>query len=259
MRTGLFLPAVLAFGVVAAPVFAQGGAAPAGPQVNPPPPNGPQLYADNCSQCHGDDGDNVSNVDLMHGRFRRGTTDDDLVNIVLRGIPGTDMPPHSFTEAQAASIIQYLRAAADRSAFTAGNADNGKAIFLGKGNCTTCHRIDGVGVRVAPDLSEVGRLRHSDEIQRSILEPDASVIPSNRFVKLVTRDGATVTGRLLNHDTFTVQIIDLGEKLVSQPMSNIREMTFLDKSPMPSYRGKLTPQELTDLVSYLVSRKGRAQ
>jgi hypothetical protein len=36
-------------------------------------------------------------------------------------------------------------------------------------------------------------------------------------------------------------------------------MTFLDKSPMPSYRGKLTPQELTDLVSYLVSRKGRAQ
>jgi len=106
MRTGLFLPAVLAFGVVVAPVFAQGGAAPAGPQVNPPPPNGPQLYADNCSQCHGDDGDNVSNVDLMHGRFRRGTTDDDLVNIVLRGIPGTDMPPHSFTEAQAASIIQ---------------------------------------------------------------------------------------------------------------------------------------------------------
>jgi len=114
-------------------------------------------------------------------------------------------------------------------------------------------------VRVAPDLSEIGRLRHSDEIQRSILEPDASVIPSNRFVKLVTRDGATLTGRLLNHDTFTVQIIDLGEKLVSQPMSNIREMTFLDKSPMPSYRGKLTPQELTDLVSYLVSRKGRAQ
>ncbi len=260
MRTGLLLSAVMTFGVVISPVFAQGGAAPAGPQINPPPPNGPQLYADNCSQCHGDDGDNVSNVDLMHGRFRRGTTDDDLVNIVLRGIPGTDMPPHClFRGAGRVDRPVPARWPPDRSASTAGNAANGKAIFIGKGTCTTCHRIDGVGVRVAPDLSEIGRLRHSDEIQRSILDPDASIIPSNRFVKLVTRDGATMTGRLLNHDTFTVQIIDLGEKLVSLPMSNVRELTFLDKSPMPSYRGKLTPQELTDLVSYLVSRKGGAQ
>jgi cytochrome c oxidase cbb3-type subunit 3 len=262
MRTGLLLPAVMACGIAMSPVFAQGppGGTPVGIiPIGPPPPNGPQLYSQNCSQCHGDDGDNIANVDLMHGRFRRGTTDDDLVNIVLRGIPGTDMPPHSFTEAQAASIVQYLRAAADRSAFTAGNAANGKAIFLGKGNCTTCHRIDGAGVRVAPDLSEIGRLRHSDEIQRSILDPDASIIPSNRFVKVVTKDGTTMTGRLLNHDTFTVQMIDLSEKLVSQPMSNVREFTFIDKSSMPSYRDKLSAQELADLVSYLVSLKGGAQ
>ena len=256
MRTGLLLSAIMAFGIAGAPAFAQ---APVGPVVTPPRPDGPQLYAQNCAQCHGDAGDNVSNVDLMHGRFRRGTTNDDLVNIILRGIPGTDMPPHSFTEAQAAAIVQYLRAAADRSVSAAGNAASGKAIFLGKGSCTTCHRVDGVGVRVAPDLSEIGRLRHSDEIQQSILDPDASIIPANRFVKLITRSGATMTGRLLNHDTFSVQIIDLDEKLVSQPMSNIRELTFLDKSPMPSYRDKLTPQELTDLVSYLVSRKGGAQ
>jgi cytochrome c oxidase cbb3-type subunit 3 len=259
MHTGFFLPAVLALSLSPVTAFAQRGAAPPGPQVNPPAPNGPQLYSENCAQCHGDAGDNVSNVDLMHGRFRRGTTDDDLVNIILRGIPGTDMPPHSFTEAQAASIVQYLRAAADRSVSIAGNAANGKAIFLGKGNCATCHRIDGVGVRVAPDLSEIGRLRHSDEIQRSILDPGTPIIPSNRFVKLVTKSGATMTGRLLNHDTFTVQIIDMNEQLVSQPMSNLREFTFLDKSPMPSYRDKLTAQELTDLVSYLVSRKGGAQ
>ena len=65
-------------------------------------------------------------------------------------------------------------------------------------------------------------------------------MPSNRFVRLVTKDGTTMTGRLLNHDTFTVQIIDLKEQLVSQPMSNLRELTFIDKSPMPSYRDKLS-------------------
>jgi putative heme-binding domain-containing protein len=258
MRIGLLVPAVLAFGVATSPVYAQfgppGGVGPPGP-----PPDGPKLYAENCSQCHGDAGDNVSNVDLMHGRFRRGTTDAELTGIVLRGIPGTDMPPHSFSEAQAAAIVQYLRVSADRSASTAGNAANGKVIFAGKGNCASCHRIEGNGARLGPDLSEIGRLRHSDEIQRSILDPDNLIIPSNRFVRLVTKDGTTMTGRLLNHDTFTVQILDSKEQLVSQQMSNIREFTFIDKSTMPSYRDKLSTQELADLVSYLVSLKGGPQ
>jgi hypothetical protein len=38
--------------------------------------------------------------------------------------------------------------------------------------------------------------------------------------------------------------------------SDLREHGFAE-SPMPSYRGTLTPQELADVVSYLVSLKGR--
>jgi hypothetical protein len=41
--------------------------------------------------------------------------------------------------------------------------------------------------------------------------------------------------------------------------SELKEFAFIDKSPMPSYRGKLTPQEMTDLVSYLVSLQGGGQ
>jgi putative heme-binding domain-containing protein len=255
VRTHIFIFFIAAAGVMAAPAFAQ---APL-PAAGPPPPDGAQLYADNCSQCHGDAGDNVSNVDLMHGRFRRGTTDAELAGIVLRGIQGTDMPPHSFSEAQAVAVVQYLRAAADRSASTAGNASNGKTVFNGIGACTSCHRVQDLGARLGPDLTEIGRLRHSDELQRSILDPDASIVPANRFVRLVTRDGTTMTGRLLNHDTFTVQILDSKEQLVSEQMSNVREFTFIDKSPMPSYRNKLSSQELADLVSYLVSLKGGRQ
>jgi len=36
----------------------------------------------------------------------------------------------------------------------------------------------------------------------------------------------------------------------------LKEYTFIDKSPMPSYQGKLSPKELADLVSYLASLKG---
>jgi putative heme-binding domain-containing protein len=235
--------------------------APVTPNVGPPgpPPNGEQLYTANCTECHGPEGDVVPGVDLGHGRFRRATTDPELIGIVLRGIPGTGMPPNNFSEAQASAIVQFLRAKASRAAATAGNAGNGRAIFAGKGNCTSCHRVDGVGARTGPDLSEIGRLRHSTDIEKSIVDPDFYVLPSNRFVRLVMRDGTTTTGRLLNQDTFTVQILDMKEQLLSVQRSNLREYTFIDKSPMPSYRDKLTTSEITDLVSYLVSLKGSAQ
>jgi putative heme-binding domain-containing protein len=252
VRTRSVILTVLATAVGMSPVLAQGGPPPGGP----PPPNGEQLYQENCSQCHGPEGDAVASVDLMHGRFRRGTTDAELAGIVLRGINGTDMPPHSFSEPQAAAIVTFLRIKADRSASTSGDASRGQAIFSGKGNCASCHRIGANGARLGPDLSEIGRLRHSAELERSMLDPDASIVPSNRFVRMVTRDGATITGRLLNHDTFSVQVLDSKEQLVSLPTSNLREFTFIDKSSMPTYRDKLSTQELADLVSYLVSLKG---
>jgi cytochrome c oxidase cbb3-type subunit 3 len=250
--------AVLVFGISTSVALAQ---APATPNIGPPgpPPNGERLYMENCVECHGPEGDVVPDVDLGHGRFRRATTDPELVGIVLRGIPNTAMPPNNFSEAQAAAIVQYLRAKALRAAASAGNAANGQAIFAGKGNCTSCHRVNGTGSRLGPDLSEIGRLRHSTDIESAILDPDLLIVPSNRFVRLVTRDGATITGRLLNQDAFTVQLIDSKEQLRSLLRADLKEFTFIDKSPMPSFRGKLSPEEMTDLVSYLVSLQGGGQ
>jgi putative heme-binding domain-containing protein len=178
------------------------------------------------------------------------------VGIVLRGIPNTAMPPSNFSEAQASAIVQFLRAKAGRAAANAGNASNGRVIFTGKGNCTSCHRISGSGSRTGPDLSEIGRMRHSTDLERAIVEPDFAVAPSNRYVRAVTKDGATITGRMLNQDMFTVQLIDSKEQLRSLVRADLKEFTFFDKSPMPSFRGKLTDADIADLVSYLVSLQG---
>lgn len=226
------------------------------PGGGPPAPNGEQLYKENCIECHGPEGDEVPDVDLGRGRFRRATTDPELVGIVLRGIPNTAMPPSNFSEAQASAIVQFLRAKASRAAASAGNAANGRALFTGKGNCTSCHRVSGSGARTGPDLSDIGRMRHSTDIERAIVEPDFIVVPSNRYIRLVTREGATITGRMLNQDMFTVQLIDSKEQLRSLARADLKEFTFIDKSPMPSFRGKLTAQEISDLVSYLVSLQG---
>jgi hypothetical protein len=51
-------------------------------------------------------------------------------------------------------------------------------------------------------------------------------------------------------------LLDSNDRLISLKRANLRESAFVDKSPMPSYRDKLTHQELSDLVSYLGSLKG---
>jgi hypothetical protein len=94
-------------------------------------------------------------------------------------------------------------------------------------------------------------------LERSLVEPDAEVLGTSRFYRVVMKDGATVTGRLLNLDTFTVQLIDSKEQLRSFVKSDLREHGFSEKSPMPSYKDKLSAQELADVVSYLVSLKGK--
>jgi putative heme-binding domain-containing protein len=220
--------------------------------------DGRRLYVASCVVCHGPEGESVPGVELDHGKFRHGSSDDDLVNIVRNGIPGTAMPPHTFTAFQARSVVAYLRsmaASTSRGPATTGDAAHGKALFESKG-CLNCHRVNGNGARVGPELTDIGSLRRAAEMERSVLEPDAEVLPQNRFVRVVTRDGATINGRILNQDAFTIQVYDTNDHLVSMEKSKLKEYAFTNKSPMPSFRGKLSPQELSDLVSYLVSLKG---
>ena len=221
--------------------------------------NGGRLFLASCAACHGPDGDGVAGVDLGRGQFRRATSDEDLVRIIRTGIPNTGMPPNNISEINAGNIVVYLRtiAAETRSTSAPGDPARGRAIFEGKGGCASCHRVNGNGSRSGPDLTDVGGQRRAADLERSIVDPGAAVLPNHRSFRVVTREGTEVTGRLLNHDLFTVQLLDSKEQLRSFQKSALREHAFVDGSPMPSYRDRLSAEELSDLVGYLVSLRGR--
>ncbi len=244
----LFVPLLLTAGVS----FAQHGYTAADVE------SGARLYRTNCSSCHGPNGDLQPGVDLGHGKFRRANSDEEVSGIIMKGIPGTGMPPGNFSESQALTVVAYLRSLASASNVTvvAGDAGRGKAIFEGKGQCASCHRVRAAGSRVGPDLTDIGTLRRTADLQRSLVDPDAEVLAPNRYYRVVTKDGQTVTGRLLNEDTFSVQMLDTAEKLRSFRLTDLREHTFAAKSPMPSYKDKLTAAELSDVIGYLTSLKG---
>jgi putative heme-binding domain-containing protein len=219
---------------------------------------GGRLFRSNCVLCHGPEGDQIPGIDLGHGKFRQTYSEEALIKIIQNGISGTAMPPHNLQDFQAGTIVAYLHSMATAGHTTTGigNAKQGKAVFEGKGECANCHRVGAAGSRTGPDLSDIGSQRRAAEIEQSILDPDAEILPQNRSYRVITKSGETIDGRLLNIDTFTVQLLDSRERLLAFPKSSLQEWAFIDKSPMPSYRNKLSSGELADLIAYLVSLKG---
>jgi len=218
------------------------------------------LYNVNCITCHGPNGDQVGGVNLASGRFRHASSDADLTNLIQTGIPGTAMPAGRYTTAELAGLVAYLRAMHDFSAEPArGNAARGQAVFEGKGKCTGCHRVNGDGSRAAPDLTDIGAVRTADALRRSIVNPGESMAPINRPVRAVAQNGTVITGRRLNEDTYTVQLITPDERLVSLVKADLREFSVLTTSAMPSYEKTLSAGELDDVVAYLRTLKGFKQ
>jgi cytochrome c oxidase cbb3-type subunit 3 len=251
-RRSVFVPAAVVAFALAVPVAAQHATA---FDVE----DGKRVYQASCATCHGPDGNLIAGIDFGRAMYRRPFSDDDLVTVIVAGIPNTPMPPNpAMSREQALRVVEYLRSMGEGRETTAdGDVRRGRALFEGKGECRDCHAVRGEGSRVGPDLTRIGLVRRAGELERSLLDPAAEVQPENRFYEVVPKNGERVVGRLLNRDTFTVQLLDLDERLRSFAIAELREHGFA-ATPMPPARETLSTAEIADVVSYLSSLRGEA-
>jgi putative heme-binding domain-containing protein len=121
--------------------------------------------------------------------------------------------------------------------------------------CSGCHRIDGRGANVGPDLSLIGRTERR-WIVESILQPSAVVAPHFQAWKVETADGRSRTGLLVGtHLDESVYVDEKGVRF-SVLAGEVVETTAVRQSIMPDrLLDQLTDQEVRDLVAYLASRK----
>ena len=221
---------------------------------------GARVYNAMCAPCHGPTGAGVGGIDLRRGPLPRATTDAALSTIITSGIPGSGMPSFRMDPNDLQSLIAFIRAGFDANASALagppGDTARGRVLFEGKAACLSCHRVNDRGQDSGPDLTEVGRVRTPLALQRTLIDPTGSMLPINRPVRAVRRDGSVVTGRRLNEDTYTVQIMSEQGRLVPLVKAELREWSVSTTSPMPSYKDTLTPGEMTDLVAYMASLKG---
>jgi cytochrome c oxidase cbb3-type subunit III len=220
--------------------------------------DGARVYQANCFVCHGPEGDLVPGVNFSRGQFLSVKSDEDLQRVILKGIPGTPMPAANFPEFMGFPVMAYVRSmsAPGQTTLPPGDAARGKLVFESKGECLTCHRVGSHGSRMGPDLTDIGGLRRAVQLERALLDAARAPSPEYRSVRVVAKDGKEYKGRLLNLDTFTLQMLDSGERLRSFLKTDLREYSLITTSGMPSYKDKLETQELADLVSYMASLKG---
>jgi putative heme-binding domain-containing protein len=218
---------------------------------------GAALYGADCATCHAE-GDGIPGVNLKTGQFKHSSTDEDLLGVIKNGVPGTAMPAHpNLASNDVAALVAYIRSMRDYGSkpVKLGDPLKGKVLFEGQGGCLGCHRVNGKGSRVALDLSDTGSLHPPAYLERALLDPasTAAEVPQSRLVRAVTKSGSTIVGRRLNEDTFTIQLIDSQEKLVSLEKADLRSLTVLPGSTMPSLEGKFADDQISDLVAYLAS------
>jgi putative heme-binding domain-containing protein len=215
---------------------------------------GARLYGQHCTTCHGPGGDLAPGVNLKTGQFKRIKTDLEIMDTVLKGVPGTAMPSTQLASADLVALVAYIRTMKDYGArkVLIGDAAKGKSVVEGKGGCLKCHRIGGTGSYTGPDLTEIGAALPAATIEDTLLDPDAAAQPGNRTIRAVLKNGDVVTGRRLNEDTWSVQVMDSRERLVSLWKPDLKEYQIL-KSPMPSYRDTLDATERADVIAYLLT------
>ena len=167
------------------------------------------------------------------------------------------MPPNAVSDIEAAMIVAWLRGAATTAAAgPVGDPARGRMVFEGKGNCQSCHGAGGAGSRRAPALVDVGVIRQRPQLELALIDPAAEIHTDFRSVTARTRAGTTISGRLLNQNSYSIQLLDEQDRLRSLDKSDLEQHTILGTSAMPSYRQSLTTQELADIVAFLGTMRG---
>jgi putative heme-binding domain-containing protein len=220
---------------------------------------GKRLFEGRCGHCHGQSGEGGRGAVLNAGRFRNGGSDRDVFMTIRNGIPNTEMPgAFNLPVKEVWRIVAHVQQLGrqDVAEPNPGDPVAGAAAYRANA-CATCHRIDGQGAALGPDLSDIGSRRAIRHLRESILDPGADIALDYRSVSVVDRKGTRINGIHLNEDEYSVHLRDMSGNLRSFMKSEVAEMTLPRQSMMPAY-ASLPAGVVQDLVAYMSSlRPGR--
>jgi quinoprotein glucose dehydrogenase len=144
-----------------------------------------------------------------------------------------------------------------REALNGGNVARGLDVFFGKVevSCRRCHKIDGNGGDVGPDLSRIGLDKNREYLLEAIVDPNKQIAKGFETVILEMDDGKVHAGIIKSDDGTRVTLQKPDGAVVVLEKSRIEDRA-VGKSGMPEdLIKKMSKRDVRDLVEYLSTLK----
>jgi len=134
----------------------------------------------------------------------------------------------------------------------------GAEVFkAGKGTCFVCHKIRDYGGKIGPELTTIGRIRTARDLFEAILYPSESIARDFETFQVNMKDDHPPQLGLIEKRTQNdIELIDIAGQRHDIPRAQIASIARIPASLMPMGLDQtLAPEELSDLVAYLLSLK----
>jgi putative heme-binding domain-containing protein len=139
-------------------------------------------------------------------------------------------------------------------ALTGGDRTRGEALFFGeRAKCAQCHRRDGRGGTVGPDLNGIAG-RRLDEVYQALADPSSSIAPDYQAYTVVLEGGHVLSGVARAEGPDSVKVTDTEGKSTTIARTGIEEIRPSATSIMPvGLVGVIGEQGVRDLLAFLTS------
>jgi putative heme-binding domain-containing protein len=123
---------------------------------------------------------------------------------------------------------------------------------MAKKTCFLCHKLNGEGADVGPDLTGVGR-SSLDALLVNVIDPNLVVGKGYENVIIETKDGQTVSGRMVENTDSRVKLLASGPKEEVIAKSDIQAMRVSEMSVMPEGLEQMPDQDFRNLILYVLN------
>jgi putative membrane-bound dehydrogenase-like protein len=121
--------------------------------------------------------------------------------------------------------------------------------------CFVCHKFYGQGADVGPDLTGSGRST-IDALLANVIDPNQIVGKGYENVEVNTKDGRTVSGRMVENTDSRVKILSAGPKEDVIAKSDVAEIRQSKLSVMPEGLEQMPNADFRDLIWYIFDPEG---
>ncbi len=216
---------------------------------------GAQRFREGCAACHGANGEGgrgprlVKNYDL----FR--ITDQQVFNIIRRGIAGTSMPPSQMPDDKTWQVVAYVRSLSSPAyrAFVEGDVARGRDLFAS--HCESCHAIRGQGGLSGPDLSDAGAHMTVSELHEILENPAEHWNANYRPVTVHLKNGGIVDGVSRGDSTYSLQLLGEDGKLRSIDKAQVSSLDWHDGARRHAEAVRdVNPDGIRDLIAFVAQQ-----